>query len=164
MQDQTTSTFCHHQPPVIFRDPVVDRELCRLLENFVLAPTESASTYYTIVCKEHYVDILIEELGLYSLTGNPTCNHTYFYCTTINRFSIPMKYRQILRARFALHLLNFEDAQKIPINTDSLRVHPTVQTSPYPFYSPNSLHILSKALVSLPKNVNPKTLKHKQEL
>ena len=33
-----------------------------------------------MVCKRHYVDILIEGLGLYWLPGNPTYNLTGFFC------------------------------------------------------------------------------------
>ena len=51
----------------IFRDPDVIRELSRLHENFVIVPADKASNNYTFVCKRHYVDILIEELGLHSL-------------------------------------------------------------------------------------------------
>ena len=60
----------------IFRDPDVARELSRLHENSVIVPADKASNNYTFVCKRHYVDILIEELGLHSLPGNPTYNLT----------------------------------------------------------------------------------------
>ena len=60
----------------IFRDPDVVRELSRLHENFVIVPAYKASNNYTFVCKRHYVDILIEELGFHSLPGNPTYNLT----------------------------------------------------------------------------------------
>ena len=62
----------------IFRDPDVVRELSRLHDNFVIVPADKASNNYTFVCKRHYVDILIEELGLHSLPGNPTYNLTDF--------------------------------------------------------------------------------------
>ena len=39
-----------------------------------------ASNNYTFVCKKHYVDIMIKELGLQSLPGNPTYNLTDFFC------------------------------------------------------------------------------------
>ena len=50
----------------------VVRELSSLHENFVIAPADKASNNYTFVCKKYYVSILIEELGLNSLPGNPT--------------------------------------------------------------------------------------------
>ena len=56
----------------IFRDPDVAREHSRLRENFVIVPADKASNNYTFDCKRHYVDILIEQLGLNSLLGNPT--------------------------------------------------------------------------------------------
>ena len=62
-----------------FRDPDVVHELSRLYENFVIIPADKASNYYTF----HYVDILIEELGLHSLPGNPTYNLTYFSASEV---------------------------------------------------------------------------------
>ena len=35
---------------------------------------DKASNNYTFVCKKHYVDILIQEIELHSLPGNPTYN------------------------------------------------------------------------------------------
>ena len=62
----------------IFRDPDVVHELSRLHENFLIVPADKASNNYryTFVCKKHYVDILIEDLGLHSLPQNPTYNLT----------------------------------------------------------------------------------------
>ena len=56
----------------IYCDPRVTRELSRLHENFAMVPAEKASNNYTFVCKRYYVSILIEDLGLNSLPGNPT--------------------------------------------------------------------------------------------
>ena len=67
----------------IFRDPDVVHELSRLHENFVIVPADKASNNYTFVCKKHYVDILIEELGLNSLPGNPTYNLTDFSASEV---------------------------------------------------------------------------------
>ena len=64
----------------IFRDPDVVRELSRLHENFVIVPADKASNNYTFVCKRHYVDILIEELGLHSLPGKPYIQSDRFFC------------------------------------------------------------------------------------
>ena len=53
---------------------------------------DKASNNYTFVCKKHYVNILIEELGLNSLSWNPTYNLTDFLhqkCWT-NRSSLPL--------------------------------------------------------------------------
>ena len=42
-----------------------------------------ASNNYTFVCKRYYVDILIEELGLHLLPGNPTYNLTDFSASEV---------------------------------------------------------------------------------
>ena len=67
----------------IFRDPDVVHELSRPHENFVIVPADKASNNYTFVCKKHYADILIEELGLHSLPGNPTYNLTDFSASEV---------------------------------------------------------------------------------
>ena len=58
--------------------------------NFVIVPADKASNNYTFVCKRHYVDILIEELGLRSRHGNPTYNLTDFSASEVlnNRKSV----------------------------------------------------------------------------
>ena len=67
----------------IFSDPDVVTELSRLHENFVIVPADKASNNYTFVCKRYYVDILIEELGLHLLPGNPTYNLTDFSASEV---------------------------------------------------------------------------------
>ena len=67
----------------IFRDPDVATELSRLHKNFVIVPADKASNNYTFVCKRYYVDILIEELGLQLLPGNPTYNLTDFSASEV---------------------------------------------------------------------------------
>ena len=64
-------------------DPDVVTELSRLHENFVIVPADKASNNYTFVCKRYYVDILIEELGLHFLPGNPTYNLTDFSASEV---------------------------------------------------------------------------------
>ena len=115
----------------IFRDPDVVRELSRLHENFVIVPADKASNNYTFVCKRHYVDILIEELGLHSLPGNPTYNLTDFSASEVldnhksvltsfgiqsNSEELDLPYRWLLLDIgwfvLFLHLLDSKDAQK----------------------------------------------------
>ena len=67
----------------IFSDPDVVTELSRLHENFGIVPADKASNNYTFVCKRYYVDILIEELGLHLLPGNPTYNLTDFSASEV---------------------------------------------------------------------------------
>ena len=134
----------------IFRDPDVVRELSRLHENFVIVPADKASNNYTFVCKRHYVDILIEELGLHSLPGNPTYNMTDFSASEVldNHKSPPSEYSQIVRISICLTFIGFRRCTKIHINIDSLQVHRSVRPSLCPFYSQNCLHISSKVFRS----------------
>ena len=99
----------------IFRDPDAAREFSRLHENFVIVPADKAYNNYTFVCKRHYVDILIEELGLHSLPGNPTYNLTDFSASEVlnnHKLVLTSFEIQIVSTRFALHLLDSEDAQE----------------------------------------------------
>ena len=66
-----------------FSDPDVVTERSRLHENFVIVPAEKASNNYTFVWKRYYVDIMIEELGLHLLPGNPTYNLTDFSASEV---------------------------------------------------------------------------------
>ena len=68
----------------IFRDHDVVHERSPLHENFVIVPVDKASDNYTFVCKKHYLDILIEALGLHSLPVNPTYNLTDFSASEVS--------------------------------------------------------------------------------
>ena len=75
--------FVNTRHESIFCDHEVVRELCRLHENFVIVHADKASNNYTFVCKSYYASILIEELGLNSLPGNPAYNLTDFSASEV---------------------------------------------------------------------------------
>ena len=58
--------------------------ISRLHDDFVIVPVDKASNNYTFVCMRHNVDILIQELGLHSLHGNPTYNLTVFSASEVS--------------------------------------------------------------------------------
>ena len=140
----------------IFNDPDVVTELSRLHENFVIVPADKASNNYTFVCKRFYVDILIEELGLPLLPGNPTYNLTDVSASEVldNHKSVLTSFRiQTTDKELDLpYIYWIPKMHKIPINIDSLRVHRSVRPSLYSFYSQNCLHILSKVFRSTAKH------------
>ena len=124
--------FVNTRHESIFSYPDVVKELSRLHENFVIVPADKTSNNYTFVCKRYYVDILIEELGLHLLPGNPIYNLTDFSASEvldINRFSLPSEYRQPMRSWICHTFIGFQRCTKIPINTDSLRVPRSVRPS-----------------------------------
>ena len=136
----------------IFRDPDVVRELSRLHENFFIVPTDKASNNYTFACKRHYVDILIEELGLHSLPGNLTYNLTDFsasevldnHKSVITSFGIQSNSDELDLP----YIYWIPKMHKILINIDSLRVYRSVRPRLYSFYSQKCLHIWSKVFRS----------------
>ena len=140
----------------IFSDPDVVTQLSRLHENFVIVPADKASNNYTFVCKRYYVDILIEELGLHLLPGNPTYNLTDFSASEVleNHKSVLTSFgiQTTEKSSICHTFIGFQRCTRIPINTDSLRVHRSVRPSLYPFYSQNCLHILSKVFRSTAKH------------
>ena len=60
----------------VFDDPDVAAELAEIHEEFVVVPADKASNNIVFVCKTHYINSLMEELGLSTMTGNPTYNRT----------------------------------------------------------------------------------------
>ena len=60
----------------VFDDPYVAAELAEIHEKFVVVPADKASNHIVFVCKTHYINCLIEELGMSTMTGNPTYNLT----------------------------------------------------------------------------------------
>ena len=122
-------------------------------------PADKASYNYTFVCKRYYVDVLIEELGLHLLPGNPTYNLTDFSASEVldNHKSVLTSFGiQTTDEELDLpYIYWIPKMHKIPINTDSLWVPRSVRPSLYPFYSQNCLHILSKVFRSTAKHPTP---------
>ena len=60
----------------VFDDPDVAAELAEVHEEFVVVSADKASNNMVFVCKTHYINCLMEELGMSTMTGNPTYNLT----------------------------------------------------------------------------------------
>ena len=58
--------------PSIFKDPHVIEELSCLHDKYVVVPADKASNNIVFVCKKHYIDCLIKELGINNTLRNPT--------------------------------------------------------------------------------------------
>jgi hypothetical protein len=58
--------------PSVFSKPEVRNELERLHEEFVLVPADKACKNIVLVCKAHYYNCTLNELGINSNFGNPT--------------------------------------------------------------------------------------------
>ena len=57
----------------VFDISEVPAELFELQEKYVVVPADKASNNIVFVCKTHYINCLVEKLGLNTSTGNPTC-------------------------------------------------------------------------------------------
>ena len=60
----------------IFKDPEVSKDLAYLHEKYVVVPADKAQNNIVFVCKKHYIDCLIQELGIDNSLGNPTYTPT----------------------------------------------------------------------------------------
>ena len=58
----------------IFKDPNVAKHLSLLHDKYVTVSTDKAPNNTVFVCKLHYIDCLIKELGIDNSAGNPTYN------------------------------------------------------------------------------------------
>ena len=63
----------------VFDDPDVAAELAEIHEKFVVNPADKASDNIVFVCKTHYINCLMEDLGMSTMTGNPTYNLTAMF-------------------------------------------------------------------------------------
>ena len=60
----------------IVRDPNVAYNLSLLHDKYVIVSPDKAPSNIVFVCKSHYIDCLIKELGIDTLVGNPTYTPT----------------------------------------------------------------------------------------
>ena len=56
----------------IFKDPEVMETMSFLHDKFVIVPADKAPNNIVFVCKRHYIDCLMKELGINNTHGNPT--------------------------------------------------------------------------------------------
>ena len=85
--------------PSVFTDPEVIKELDRLHDHYVLVPADKAGNNIVFVCKAHYINCILEELGFNSSTGNPTYTHSSLsqdeilqnHMSVLDTFNIPNK-------------------------------------------------------------------------
>ena len=60
----------------VFDDQDVAAELAGIHEKFVVVPADKASNNIVFICKTHYINCLMEELCMSTMTGKPTYNLT----------------------------------------------------------------------------------------
>ena len=63
----------------VFDDPDIAAELAEIHGKFVVVPADKASNNIVFVCKTRYINCLMEELGMSTMTGNPTYNLTAMF-------------------------------------------------------------------------------------
>ena len=64
------------RPTSIFKDPNVAKHLSLLHDKYVIVSAVKVPNNIVFVCKSHYIDCLIKELGIDTLVGNPSYTPT----------------------------------------------------------------------------------------
>ena len=62
---------------LILKDSNVAKHLSRFHDKYVVVPADKAPNNIVFVCKSHYIDYLIRELGIEQFTCQP---YIYLYC------------------------------------------------------------------------------------
>jgi hypothetical protein len=75
----------------IFKDPNVAKHLSLLHDKYVTVSADKAPNTIIFVCKSHYIDCLIKELGIHNSLGNPI-----YTPTTLAKEEILDKHRSVL--------------------------------------------------------------------
>jgi hypothetical protein len=75
----------------IFKDPNVAKYLSLLHDKYVIVSADKAPNNIVFVCKSHYIDCLIKELGIDNSLGNPT-----YTPTTLMKEEILDNHRSVL--------------------------------------------------------------------
>ena len=75
----------------IFKDPNVAKNLSHLHNKYVVVPADKAPNNIVFICKSHYINCLIKELGMDSSQGNPT-----YTPTTLTKKEILGNHRSVL--------------------------------------------------------------------
>ena len=75
----------------IFKDPNVAKHLSLLHDKYVIVSADKAPNNLVFVCRSHYIDFLIKELGIDNLLGQPT-----YSPTTLTKEDIMDNHRSVL--------------------------------------------------------------------
>jgi hypothetical protein len=75
----------------IFKDPNVAKHLSLLHDKYVIVSADKAPNNIVCVCKSHYTDHLIKEIGTDNSLGNPT-----YTSTTLTKEEILDNHRSVL--------------------------------------------------------------------
>ena len=80
----------------VFNNPDVAETLSKIHDKFVVVPADKAPNNIIFICKKHYIDCLMTELGIGGSRGNPT-----YTATTLSKEEIIDNHKSVL-ASFGL--------------------------------------------------------------
>ena len=103
----------------IFKRPDVVETLSDIHDKYVVVPADKAPNNIIFICKRHYIDCLVQELGIDSASGNPT-----YTATTLSKEEIIANHKSVIDS-FGLSIN--EESCDVP----SLYWIPKLHKSPY---------------------------------
>ena len=103
----------------IFKNPDVAETLSSIHDQYVVVPADKAPNNIVFICKKHYIECLITELGIDGTGGNPT-----YTASTLSRDEIIDNHLSVLSS-FGIN------ASKDDCDLPSLYWIPKLHKSPY---------------------------------
>ena len=111
----------------IFKDPNVAKHLSLLHDKYVIVSTDKAPNNIVCVCKSHYIDCLIKELGIDNSLGNPTCT-----ATIIGLFYVPLEFQPMRKNWIYHHSTEFLNYTSVLSNSAILLGLPNAPRNLFP--------------------------------
>ena len=121
----------------IFKDPNVAKHLFFLHDKYVIASTDKAHSNIVCVCKSHYVDCLIIELGIENSLGNPMPRRHLRKrksCTIIGMFNVLLEFQPKMKNWIYHHFTGFLNYTSVLSKSYILLGLPNCQRNLFPNY------------------------------
>ena len=105
----------------IFKDPNVAKHLSLLHDKYLIIPAEKTPINIVFVCKSHYIDCLIKELGIYNSLHIPRQHlRKRKSGTIIGLFYVPLEFQPKMKNLIYHHSTEFLNYTSVLSNSAML--------------------------------------------
>jgi hypothetical protein len=124
----------------IFKDPNVAKHLSLLHDKYIIVSVDKAPNNIVFVCKSHYIDCLIKELGIDNSLDNPTYTPDDNYerspksWTIIGLFYVPLEFQPKMKNWIYHHSTGFLNYTSVLSNSVILLGLPNAPRNLFPNY------------------------------
>jgi hypothetical protein len=124
----------------IFKDPNVAKHLSLLHDKYIIVSVDKAPNNIVFVCKSHYIDCLIKELGIDNSLDNPTYTPDDNYergpksWTIIGLFYVPLEFQPKMKNWIYHHSTGFLNYTSVLSNSVILLGLPNAPRDLFPNY------------------------------